>query len=216
MRLSLEQLPSCKPGFSPGLQRWPTAPVPGFDFSWCLRVSTHQSRGSLPAGWPPPSSWDEVGSQLSSKHPLPCKDQGAAALVSVPAGASPWPCIKPLIFEEEQGQHITKTTSHPSGSPRLTRLPPIWGAPASGPCSSPAHSGAEALLALGTRCPARPRSTDRHGEGFRASCLSCTPGAAPQGPRDVGTCPGSLQDPPPATAHHIEGIVGGVFLPSNE
>lgn len=126
--------------------------------------------------------------------------------------------LRPNLNQTEPARHRNhlipvRLPTAPAATPRMGGTSP--GTPA-------AAQMLEALLGVRTLHPAQPRcqhGADQPGEDFRAGCPPCTPGAAPRGPRYVGSCPGSPQTPPPpppAPAHHTERTVRGIFLPSNE
>lgn len=142
---------------------------------WLLSPALTSARacGSHPTSPGVSPSWTVPPSApgMEPLHSFPpntptCKNPRAAALVSVLAGA-----IKPLAFEGEQGQHITRTTSHPSSSSQPTQPLRHRGHQPWDPCSHRGTAGcgdtpsSTATLAPAPVSPSE-HDAERPGEGF--------------------------------------------------
>lgn len=121
--------------------------------------------------------------------------------------------LRPNLNQTEPARHRNhlipvRLPTAPAATPRMGGTSP--GTPA-------AAQMLEALLGVRTLHPAQPRcqhGADQPGEDFRAGCPPCTPGAAPRGPRYVGSCPGSPQTPPPPhrLQHTTQNALSGGFF----
>lgn len=108
---------------SAGRQQRPMAPVPLSDFSRA-RAFHPPAPAAASQAFPPPAPRMKSARGFSPNPPLACKIPGAAALVPVPAGSCPQPCIKPLASEEARGESVTNATS-----PGCTPCSPSCGGP---------------------------------------------------------------------------------------